>query len=259
VSENQSNRVSHWLLPISLIADISAVVTVLSGSASVLWLVLGSVALLLGLGQLALKFGKPVDLMVLVAVLGIVLGTVAITVGAMRSVRDTPQQAAGSTTSSSTAGTPSSPADATTSSTPPSSTPPSSTPPSSRQETEGVRRSTPDDRPILLTTNHGLDLDLGLDKPWVTVLSSSATAKDEDLVYKLGFIQAEYRIAAMKSTPDLDACVHAGWQTQFHVTDIAPGDWFCVKTTEGAFGRMRVREKKSGQLTLDVLVWSSKS
>ncbi|MFI6098752.1 hypothetical protein ACIA8G_24625 [Lentzea sp. NPDC051213] len=252
MSENESNRGWQWLLPISLVADVSAVVTVLAGSASVLWLVLGSVALLLGVGQVVLKFGKPVDTMVLLAVVGIVLGTVALTVGAVRSFPDTPGQASGSTTSSQpNSTTPSSPTGATTPPAP-STKPSVSLPPASSPD---VRRETAGNKPMALTNDYSLDLD-STAAAWISVPTTAETTATEDIYYRYGTLHAGKDLAFVDKEPSQEDCVHAGYHPEYGSNKLVAGNWFCVKTSEGHHARIKVRERTYESLSLDVLVWN---
>ncbi|HUQ57469.1 hypothetical protein [Lentzea sp.] len=240
LSENESNRGWQWLLPVSLIADVSAIVTVLSGSASTAALVIGVVALLIGAGLVVARFGKPVDGVVLLAVVGIIAGTAAVTVVATRAVTDVPGQASGTTPSGPTTTTGSSTAPATTTSPPP-------------QQAPGVKR-TSGDRPVQLTQGYGVDLDsTALD--WGAVRTNQ---RDEryDLSYDGYSLSAREDLAPAKADATLEDCVSAGYKGSVSGQAVAPDATFCVKTNGRTFARVRLTEVKTGDLlVLDVLAW----
>ncbi|MEV6712229.1 hypothetical protein AB0M48_09300 [Lentzea sp. NPDC051208] len=252
MTENENNRGWQWLLPVSLVADVSAIVTVLSGSASTAALVIGVVALLIGAGLVAAKIGKPVDKVVLLAVVGIIAGTAAVTVVATRALTVVPGQASGTTTSGSTTTTASSTG---TGSSPAVPTPTTTPPPS--QEAPGVKR-TSKDRLIQLTRGYGVDLDSGaLD--WGAV-RTNASDERYDLSYDGYNLIARGHLAPVKADATLDDCVSAGYKSSMSGKEIAPDATFCVKTNGKTFARVRLADVKSGELlALDALVWSPKT
>ena len=246
MTENENNRGWQWLLPISLIADVSAIVTVLSGSASTAALVIGVVALLIGAGLVVARIGKPVDKVVLLAVLGIVAGTAAVTVVATRAVTDVRGQASGTTNPATTTGTGSSTAPTTTTTT---------TPPPS-QEAPGIKR-TSKDRLVQLASWYGVDLDsTALD--WGAVKTNQSDER-YDLSYDGYTLTAREDLAPAKAGATLDDCVTAGYKRSASGKELVPDQTFCVKTNGGTFARVRLAEVKGGLLALDVLVWTPKS
>lgn len=258
-TQDENQHAGRGLMLIGLTADVAAVFALFKDSWSVVVLVLGVVAALLSGWQLLARRGKPVDRWVLVAVVGLLAGTVAITVVATRSFTGAPGQAAGSTTpsqtsssipSGATAGSPTGATTPTTSTTPSSSLPPSPA---------GVKRETAVDKPILLTERYSLDLD-STAPDWISVPTTAQTTETEDIYYLYGSLYAKRHLALVKKPePTRDDCVRAGYQDEYASNKFDAGSWFCVKTSEGTYGRVKVREKESGRLTLDVLVWEARS
>lgn len=249
--ENENKRGWQWLLPVSLVADVSAIVTVLSGSASTTALVIGVVALLIGAGLVAARIGKPVDKVVLLAIVGIIAGTAAVTVVATRALTVVSGQVAGAASSGPTTttlpstNTGTSPAARTTTTTPPP------------QEAPGVRR-TSKDRLIQLTQGYGVDLDsTALD--WGAVRTNESDQR-YDLSYDGYNLTAREDLAPVKADATLDDCVSAGYKRSVNGKEIAPDATFCVKTNGGTVARVRLADVRSGELlVLDALVWDPKS
>jgi hypothetical protein len=183
---------------------------------------------------------------------------VAITVVATRSFTGATGQAAASTTSSQTSS--SIPSGTTTGSPTGATTPTTSTTSSSLPPAPGaVKRETAVDKPIMLTADYSLDLD-STAPDWISVPTTAQTTETEDIYYKYGSLYAKKHLALVKKPePTRDDCVHAGYQDEYASTKFDAGSWFCVKTSEGTYGRVKVREKENGRLTLDVLVWEAKS
>ncbi|GHH36976.1 hypothetical protein GCM10017774_24980 [Lentzea cavernae] len=217
----------------------------LSGSASTAALVIGAVALLIGAGLVVGKIGKPVDKVVLLAVVGIIAGTAAVTVVATRAATSTPGRALETSNSS--------PVPTTGSSTVPTATTTSAPP----QEAPGVKR-TSKDRLVQLTRGYGVDLDsAALD--WGAVRTNEGDQR-YDLSYDGYSFAAREDLAPVKAGATFDDCVAAGYKSQVSGQDVAPDATFCVKTNGRTFARVRLTEVKTGDLlVLDVLVWAPKS
>lgn len=238
MTENENNRGWHWLLPISLVADVSAVVTVLSGSASTAALVIGVVALLIGAGLVVAKIGKPVDRVVLLAVVGIIAGTAAVTVVTTRALTDVPGQASGATTSS-----------------PVTTTQATTTPPTTSQQTGGVKRKS-EDKPVQLTQGYGVDLD-STELNWGSARTGSPDAARHDLKYDGSYLWAAADLAPAKADATLEDCIRAGYKRYANYEEVVPDAVFCVKTNGSSFARVRLVSVDSGDLLqLDVLVWA---
>lgn len=249
VTENESNSGWRWLLPISLVADVSAVLTVLSGSASTATLVIGVVALLIGVGLVLAKIGKPVDKLVLLAVVGIVAGTAAVSVVATRALTNGPDLASGPSSPASTGSTAGSSATPTN----PTSQQSSAAP----QEAPGVRR-TSGDKPVQLTPNYGIDLDSSA-VDWGAARTGTSDASKHDVYYDGGYLWAGLDLAPVKKDATLEDCVRAGYKRYTKSEEVIPDATFCVKTNGKAFARVRLDKVDQGDLlVLDILVWSPK-
>lgn len=249
MTENESNRGWQWLLPVSLVADVSAVLTVMSGSASTATLVIGVVALLIGVGLVLAKIGKPVDKVVLLAVVGIVAGTAAVSVVTTRAFTPIRGQASDTSTSSSDATTGSSTTPTTTTTTTPQ--PPSSAP----QEEPGVKRKS-GDKPIQLTDSYGVDLD-SAELDWGATRTSSSDISRLDLSYDGFNLSAPGDLATVRTDATLEDCIRAGYKRYVSRTSLGPEGTFCVKTNGKSFARVQLTKKSTNELlVLDVLVWA---
>ncbi|WP_434452498.1 hypothetical protein [Lentzea sp. E54] len=245
MTENENNRGWHWLLPVSLVADVSAVVTVLSGSASTAALVIGVVALLIGAGLVVAKIGKPVDRVVLLALVGIIAGTAAVTVVTTRALTDVPGQASGATTSS----------PVTTTGSPVTTTQATTTPPTTSQQTGGVKRKS-EDKPVQLTQGYGVDLD-SAELNWGSARTGSPDAARHDLKYDGSYLWAAADLAPAKADATVEDCIRAGYKRYAKYEEVVPDAVFCVKTNSNSFARVRLASVDSGDLLqLDVLVWA---
>lgn len=242
---------SQRLWPISILADVAAVVALLMSSTQNVAVVIAAVALLLGVVHLWASFGRPVDRWVVLSVIGIVAGAVLITVVVTRSLLAVPDQPSGQATdlpprSDSTTAAPTTRQPAATSASPTSST---SADPAVSRETG--------DKPIVLTSGHALDLDSS-EPLWVAKRTGDSSG--QDLEYSSGTLYAREDIALTTAQATFEDCVRAGYYSSISTNDVATGDAFCVKTTSGAYGRIVVREAYDPQqLTLDVVVWKKPS
>ncbi|MDA3649267.1 hypothetical protein LZ318_14825 [Saccharopolyspora indica] len=245
----ERKSVAQRLWPVGLIADVAAVVTLVSGSTKVLVVVIAAVALLLGAVSLATTFGKPVGWRVVASVTGIVAGAVVITVVATQALTVPPNgQATGQHHAVDTP--------ATEQPSPPSSAPvTTSAPPTGSTSADPAVKRQSGDKPIVLTSEYGLDLDSD-DEPWIAEEPDGTTTR-YDLVLNSGSLDARGDIASADAGATLDACMRAGYHDYVSTTQLEPGATFCVKTSSGTYARIVVRDfQDSAELTLDVLVWN---
>ncbi|GAA4614126.1 hypothetical protein [Saccharopolyspora hordei] len=252
--QRERKSVGQRLWPVGIVADVAAVVTLLTGPTTALALVIAAVALLLGAVHLVSSYGKRVDQWVLVAVVGVVAGAAVITAIATQSLlaatSPTPPAQPPSPPAGTAAPAPSSAA-ATTSSAPTTS---SSVPNGSI--TPPVRRET-GDHPIVLTDGYALDLD-STDPLWPA--EEALKSSDEDLVNYSGDLHARNDLAP--ATPDATYadCVRAGYVDTVESSSLRPGAAFCVKTDDGAYARVVVRSFRNSsdsayRMELDITVW----
>ncbi|RKT82457.1 hypothetical protein SAMN05421805_12230 [Saccharopolyspora antimicrobica] len=242
---------AQWLWPIGLIADVAAVATLLSGSTKVLVVVLAAVALLLGTTLLATSFGKPVGWRVVVSVTGIVAGAVVIAVVATQAL--TVPVNVNADGQHHPVDTPSTEQPA-----PPSSAPvTASAPPTESPASDPAVKRQSGDKPIVLTSRYGLDLDSDA-QYWITE-SSGDSSSSQDLTYDGYYLNAPWHLAAATPEATFEDCVRAGYRSYTDMNALEANSALCVKTSSGAYARVVITEKKSSQLTLDVVVWNKPS
>ncbi|MER7014328.1 hypothetical protein ABT324_23130 [Saccharopolyspora sp. NPDC000359] len=243
-AQPERRSMAQRLWPIGIVADVAAVVTLVSGSKTILAAVIAAVALLLGVVHLAANVGKLVDRWVIVSVAGIVAGAVVITVIVTQSVHGVVAPPNGQAASPPT----SSPAPHS-----PAPTPPSSAPISTDPAAPPVKRQTGDD-PIVLTSAYSLDLDSD-DPLWVAKKDEGTSGSD--LRNSSGTLYAPDDLAPVPADATYEDCVRAGYVDYLSSSDIEPGTAFCVKTSGGAYARVIIRDSQdeATRLTLDVVVW----
>ncbi|MEV0703120.1 hypothetical protein AB0I53_35100 [Saccharopolyspora sp. NPDC050389] len=239
------------LWPISILADVAAVVALLMSSTQNVAVVIAAVALLLGVVHLWASFGRQMDRWVVLSIIGVVAGAVLITVVATRALLAVPDQpsgqAADQTRQSDSTAEPTTPK-------PPATT--SASPTSSASGDPAISRES-GDKPIVLTSGYALDLDSS-EPLWVAKPTKDYSG--QDLEYGGGYLYADWHVAPATAQATFEDCVRAGYHSYVNSYDLVTGAAFCVKTSNGTYGRIVVRDnQESQQLTLDVVVWKKPS
>ncbi|WP_190817430.1 DUF308 domain-containing protein [Saccharopolyspora pogona] len=250
-AQPERKAMSKRLWPISILADVAAVVALLMSSTQNVAVVIAAIALLLGVVHLWASFGKPVDRWVVLSVVGIVAGAAMIAVVATRSLLAVPDQASGQATdlphqTSPTTPNPTTPRQ-------PATTSASQT--SSTSADPAVGRES-GDKPIVLTSGYALDLD-SAEPLWVAKRTEDSSG--HDLENSSGYLYAREDIAVATAQATFEDCVRAGYYSSISSNYLVTGAAFCVKTTTGAYGRIVVRDAQGSKLVLDVVVWKKPS
>ncbi|MFI0466481.1 hypothetical protein ACH347_20570 [Saccharopolyspora sp. 5N102] len=239
------------LWPISILADVAAVVALLMSSTQNVAVVIAAVALLLGVVHLWASFGRQMDRWVVLSIIGVVAGAVLITVVATRSLVAVPAPPSGQATELPPQ---TGPATAAPTTRQPSTT--SASPTSSIPVDPAVSRES-GDKPIVLTGGYALDLDSS-DPLWVTKPTKDYSG--QDLEYSSGYLYADWHVAPATAKATFEDCVRAGYHSYVNSNYLVTGAAFCVKTSDGNYARIVVRDnQESQQLTLDVVVWKTPS
>ncbi|MER7082740.1 hypothetical protein SAMN02982929_04670 [Saccharopolyspora kobensis] len=258
-AQPERKSVAQRLWPIGIVADIAAVVTLVTGSRTILAVVVAAVALVLGVVHLAASLGKPVDRWVIVSVAGIVAGAVVITAVVTQSLHALTTQPTGQAISDSPPQSSSNPAEPTTPPPSTNSTPTTSpsTPIGSHPTSPAIKRETGTD-PIVLTSGYSLDLDS--EEP-IWVAKKTGESSGHDLENSSGYVYAADDLAPAAADSTFEDCVRAGYVDYLSSSDLETGSAFCVKTTSGTYARVVVRDSQdyATQLTLDVVVWNKPS
>lgn len=246
--------VSQRLSLIGIVADIAAVLAVLTGPTLNLVLVVGLVALVLGVVQLTTSLGKVVDRWVLLAVVGIAAGATTVAVVVSRSLMDVPASAgdatavAASTTESAIAPTPSTSVPATTTATSSSASAAEPTP-STSTTSGGIRRESGDE-PVVLPTGQSIDLDSS-QPDW----GQSAFRPGNDLQYSGNNLSTLGAAPASAQVTVNDCMALTAYRIWVFADELDTGTVFCAKTNEGAYARLTIIARTDEQLTLDLVVW----
>lgn len=252
---------SQRLWPISILADIAAVVALLTSSTHNIALVIASLALVLGTVHLWIAFGRTVDRWVIFSIVAIVAGASLITAVATSAMITRAQ--AGSPTNSgkpSQAPQPSQSSDQPAhipSTSSPVTTPQESSPPSEPAGGDPSIARASGDKPIALTPYYALDLD-SREPYWIAKYSSSSSNPNlsDDLKNASGTLTAPYHLAYMGSKQaTLDDCIRAPYKSYSGFEEVVTGAVFCVRTSEGAYGRITLLRAEEQQLMLDAVVW----
>ncbi|TDD53936.1 hypothetical protein [Saccharopolyspora elongata] len=112
-------------------------------------------------------------------------------------------------------------------------------------------------QPIVLTGGYALDLDSS-DPLWVTKPTKDYSG--QDLEYSSGYLYADWHVAPATAKATFEDCVRAGYHSYVNSNYLVTGAAFCVKTSDGNYARIVVRDnQESQQLTLDVVVWKMPS